>query len=173
MKHERWLTLLCGTLLAFLLSFSCAFCIATGFHLHTDGLVDLRQLALWCAFLSLFCSACDTFRFGGVFVFAVLAAVGAYLWFYGALEQSVEALCETITTRYHNGYRWGILRWSGADLQVVDRIFSGQLILLWHVVFFDLLSHRHRYHQHLFPRYHELKAWLRFLIHQYLHWHTG
>lgn len=128
MKHERWLTFLCGTLLAFLLSFSCTFCIATGFHLHTDGLVDLRQLALWCAFLSLFCSACDTFRFGGVFVFAVLAAVGAYLWFYGALEQSVEALCETITTRYHNGYRWGILRWSGADLQVVDRTMALQLI---------------------------------------------
>lgn len=128
MKHERWLTFLCGTLLAFLLSFSCAFCIATGFNLHTDGLVDLRQLALWCAFLSLVCSACDTFRFGGVFVFVILAAVGAYLWFYGALEQSVEALCETITTRYHNGYCWGILHWSDADLQAVDRTMALQLI---------------------------------------------
>ncbi|MGN1307716.1 MAG: transglutaminaseTgpA domain-containing protein [Faecousia sp.] len=128
MKYEKWLTLLCGTLLAFLLSFSCAFCIATGFDLHADGLVNLRAILLWCVFVSLLCSIFDTFRFGSMVIFVLLALLGVYLSFYGALAESVEALCETISTRYHNGYQWTILRWSEADLQTVDRTMALQLI---------------------------------------------
>ena len=93
MKYEKLLTLLCGTLLAFLLSFSCAFCIATGFDLHADELVDLRAILLWCVLISLLCGVFDTFRFGGIVIFALLALLGVYLWFYGALAESVEALC--------------------------------------------------------------------------------
>lgn len=128
MKYEKLLTLLCGTLLAFLLSFSCAFCIATGFDLHADELVDLRAILLWCVLISLLCGVFDTFRFGGIVIFALLALLGVYLWFYGALAESVEALCETISTRYHNGYQWSILRWSEADLQTVDRTLALQMI---------------------------------------------
>ena len=126
MKHEKGLTLLCGTLLAFVLSFSCTACVATAFELPTEGLADLRTLALWCALISMLCSICHIWRFGGLFIFAALTVFAVYLWFYGTLELSVEALCNTISIRYNNGYHWGILHWSGADLQAVDRTMALQ-----------------------------------------------
>lgn len=128
MKHEKVPSLLCGALLAFLLSFSCTACIATAFELPAAGLADLRQLALWCGLLSLACGICCSFRFGGILSFVLLAASAAYLWFYGDLALSVEALCNTISIRYHRGYHWAILCWSGADLQAVDRTMALQAI---------------------------------------------
>lgn len=127
MKGEKWLTLLCGTLLTFLLSFSCVACIATAFDLHTEGLVDLRALALWCALISFLGSVCYTWRLG-LLLPVLLAALGISLWFYGALELSIEALCNTVSIRYNNGYHWGVLCWSGADLQAVDRTMALQAI---------------------------------------------
>lgn len=128
MKRETWLTLQSGALLAFLLSFSCALCMTTAFDLLSSGLVDLKALVISCALVSLFCSSFNAFRFGGIVIAVLLAAFGAYLWFYDALETSVEALCETISTHYNNGYHWGILRWSAADLQTADRTMALQLI---------------------------------------------
>lgn len=128
MRREKWLTLLSGALLAFLLSFACALCIVTAFELQADELVDLRALAVWCALISLLCGIFNSFRYGGVCIAALLAALSAYLWFYGALESSFEALCHTISIRYNNAYHWGVLRWSGADLQTVDRTMALQLI---------------------------------------------
>ena len=128
MKHEKGSPLLCGVLLAFLFSFSCVFCMATAFDLLTDGLADLRQLALWCALISLLCGISYSIRFGGIVLFAALVLYAAYLWFYGTLELSIEALCNTISTFYNEGYRWGILRWSGTDLQAVGRTMALQVI---------------------------------------------
>lgn len=128
MKHEKVSTLFCGALLAFLLSFSCAACIATAFELPAAGLADLRQLALWCGMISLACGICCSFRFGGILAFVLLSASAAYLWFYGDLALSIEALCNTISIRYNRGYHWGILCWSGTDLQAVDRTMALQAI---------------------------------------------
>lgn len=125
MKREAWLTLLTGTLLSFLLSFSGAFCIATAFDLSADGLVELSPLALWCALFSFFGSLCYTWR-AGFLVPATLAVLAFCLWYYGSLAQSVEALCNTISIRYNNGYHWGILQWSGADLAQIDRTMALQ-----------------------------------------------
>ncbi len=127
MKREAWLTLLTGTLLSFLLSFSGAFCIATAFDLCADGLVKLLPLALWCALFSFFGSLCYTWR-AGLLVPAVLAALALCLWYYGSLAQSVEALCNTVSIRYNNGYHWGVLQWSGADLTQTDRTMALQAI---------------------------------------------
>lgn len=127
MKREAWLTLLTGTLLSFLLSFSGTFCIATAFDLYADGLANLLSLALWCALISLLGSLCYTWRMGFI-VPAALAVLAFCLWYYGSLAQSVEALCNTISIRYNNGYHWGILQWSGADLAQIDRTMALQAV---------------------------------------------
>ena len=62
MRREKVLTLLSGFLLAFLLSFSGVLCVVTGFSLSSQGLADLRVLALWCAAVSLVFSTCYTWR---------------------------------------------------------------------------------------------------------------
>ena len=46
MRREKVLTLLSGFLLSFLLSFSGVLCVVTGFSLSSQGLADLRVLAL-------------------------------------------------------------------------------------------------------------------------------
>ena len=46
MRREKALTLLSSFLLSFLLSFSGVLCVVTGFSLSSQGLADLRVLAL-------------------------------------------------------------------------------------------------------------------------------
>lgn len=120
MRREKVLTLLSGFLLAFLLSFSGVLCVSTGFLLSSQGLADLRVLALWCAAVSLVFSACYTWR-AGLLVPALLVLLALGFWFYGGLELSVEALCNTVSKRYNNVYHWGVVRWSGMELEDVSR----------------------------------------------------
>ena len=123
MRREKVLTLLSGFLLSFLLSFSGVLCVATGFSLSSQGLADLRVLALWCAAVSLVFSACYTWR-AGLAVPAALVLLALGFWFYGGLELSIEALCNTVSKRYNNAYHWGVVRWSGAELEDVSRTLA-------------------------------------------------
>ena len=123
MRREKVLTLLSGFLLAFLLSFSGVLCVATGFSLSSQGLADLRVLALWCAAISLVFSACYTWR-AGLAVPAALVLLALGFWFYGGLELSIEALCNTVSRRYNNAYHWGVVRWSGTELEDVSRTLA-------------------------------------------------
>ena len=123
MRREKALTLLSGFLLSFLLSFSGVLCISAAFLLSSQGLADLRVLALWCAAVSLVFSACYTWR-AGLLVPALLVLLGLGFWFYCDLELSIEALCNTVSTRYNNAYHCGIVHWSGTELEDVSRTLA-------------------------------------------------
>ncbi len=127
MRREKWLTVLTGSLLSFLLSFACAACIATAFDIAADGLADLRQIALWCALISLLGSIFNTWRYG-VLLVGALAILAVICWRFTSLEISIEALLNTISKRYHNGYGWQIIQWSDADLLSADRTMALQAI---------------------------------------------
>lgn len=125
MKHEKWVTFLIGTVLTFMLSFSCAGCIAGAFELGRYA--DLTQVALWCAIISVICNFLPTVRVGWLTPI-LLAAFAILSWKYGDLERSLKALLHSISVYCDEGYGCGILEWKDLNPKQIDRTLALQAI---------------------------------------------
>lgn len=113
MKAERRFTMLWAAVLAFLISFGSVGCLRTGMRM------ECQSLLLCCAAGSIFWVLCLRFRLT-VGALCACALAGGYLWRKGILDLSTEALIANVSTLYDQGYGWGILRWSDADLTTAD-----------------------------------------------------
>ena len=113
MKAERRFTMLWAAVLAFAISCGSVGCLTTGMRM------ECAPLLLCCAIGSLFWVVCLRFRLT-VGALCMVALAGGYLWRKGALDLSAEVLLSNITTLYDQGYGWGIVRWTDADLTQAD-----------------------------------------------------
>ena len=105
MKNEKLVTCVQSTFLAFLLSFSGLACLVSGFGL---GVVDLRQVALWCLLSALVSSVCFTLKLG-LLPPGVVAITLGYLWQSGKLLKSANWLLKRILWQYEIIYHWGLI----------------------------------------------------------------
>ncbi len=111
MKAERIYTTLWAALLAFLIGFGAALCLASGMKLPG---ISLGSLALCCTIISMVCAVAVSLRFV-LPLLGAAALLGGYFWNQGALRTASYAVLEHISFLYHQGYGWGYLDF--ADIQ--------------------------------------------------------
>lgn len=112
MKREKWFSVVCAAVLAFLVSFGAVGCMTTGFFM-TD--VPLAAVGLCCALCAAVCALCTALRLGWIPCLAggVLTLV---LLIWGDLGVSFETLIFRISDLYDRGYGWGVVTWSDREL---------------------------------------------------------
>ena len=103
MKNEKAITCLQSVILAFLLSFSGIACLVSGFGL---GIIDLRQLAVWCLLSATVSGVCFSLKLGLLPPGVAAVALG-YLLQSGKLGKSANWLIKRILWEYEINYRWG------------------------------------------------------------------
>lgn len=104
-KGNFLITPILSSILSFLLSFSAAACLVTGFDMG----VDLGTLALWCIVAAVLGSVFCTLPMQFV-PFLAAGITGSVLWITGELETSVYALLYRLSRQYNAVHSWGILR---------------------------------------------------------------
>jgi hypothetical protein len=124
MKHEKKLTCLMAGVMAFVIGFASIGCLSTAFSMQAD----MALLGWICAFWAAFSAICFYFRWGGTVFLCVSAILLGFLTKEGTAESQLEALLFRISSFYDGGYGWGVIYWTGPDLQ--DISVSGGLILV-------------------------------------------
>ena len=112
MKHEKKLSCIVGSVLAFAIALAGIGCIDSAFSLNADMERLSAYLVLWAAL----CGFCFYFRRGGTVFICICAILTGFLLREGTLEQEVESLLFHLSRFYDSGYGCGIIYWSRADL---------------------------------------------------------
>ena len=115
MKHEKKLSCLLGSVLAFVIALAGIGCIDSAFELYAQLDILGLYLALWAAF----CGVCFYFRRGGTVFLCICAILLGFLIREGTLEQEVESLLFHLTRIYNKGYGCGIIYWTSSELHTV------------------------------------------------------
>ena len=124
MKHEKKLSCLLGSVLAFVIALAGIGCIDSAFELYAQLDILGLYLALWAAF----CGVCFYFRRGGTVFLCICAILLGFLIREGTLEQEVESLLFHLTRIYNKGYGCGIIYWTSSELHTVA--VDGGLIVI-------------------------------------------
>ena len=111
MKHEKKLSCVVGSVLAFVIALAGIGCIDSAFSLNADMELLGGYLVLWAAL----CGICFYFRRGGTVFLCICAVLAGFLLREGTLEQEVESLLYHLSKFYDGGYGCGIIYWSTAD----------------------------------------------------------
>ena len=115
MKHEKKLSCLLGSVLAFIIALAGIGCIDSAFELYADLELLGLYLALWAAF----CGVCFYFRRGGTVFLCICAILLGFLIREGTLEQEVESLLFHLSRIYNKGYGCGVIYWTSSKLHAV------------------------------------------------------
>lgn len=138
MKKQKAISYLIAWAMSTLLSFSGAACIVTGFEI---GPANLWIIALVLAVYAAVSGAVIFYaRSGWIFLgYGVVSLLALYdAWHNGGLEVSLEKLVYSLSSRYHMGYGWPVIRWSNVNL--TDVPLDGSLILLGCMVVLVVLT---------------------------------
>lgn len=125
MKREQWISRGIALVMAFILTLAGVGCMVTGFDLSAD-MTTLAWNILIAAVIAVLASS---FGKGNFILVAVLALFLNHHWYSGDLESSIEALIYTISVRFNNAYRWGIIFWGdtlpeGESLELALSVLS-------------------------------------------------
>ena len=126
MKADRLLTGVEAAITGFLLGFSALACLSTAFPMP---LVDLWELAMYCALAAVLCGMCCSFRLG-LIPLGILALAAGFLWKSGILVEGLEALLNKLTRVYHSGYGWNIIRWSHRTAEEMEVTLPSMIYIL-------------------------------------------
>lgn len=105
MRSKKLLMALLAATVAFLTSFGCVGCVATGFGMTAD----MGAVAFWCGAAALVSSILFLWPLDLVPLCGV-AATGVYLWFAGGMKLSFQAVIYRISRKYNARYGWGVIR---------------------------------------------------------------
>ncbi len=132
MRREKMITALWAAVFSFLLSFSAVAGLVSAFQMQ----VSVATLAWVCLFASLLGAACYSLPLGLLPPAALALGLG-YYYNTGALAQSAESLLYRLSRQYHQGYGWGIIRWSGRVAEEMEQTLPLILCLLgvWIAIF--------------------------------------
>ncbi len=112
MKSDKIFTVFWGFLISFALGFACSACLATAFA--TELSVNMKELALWCAFYALLASVCFTFRMSLPFVAFSLILVYIFCK-YTDFVHCIQSTVFRLSVLFDEGYSWGVVPWGTAD----------------------------------------------------------
>ncbi len=116
MRHEKWISIFAGTILAFGAAAGSAGCLVTGMSLDAVG---MTAVVITCAVTAAVFSLALGSRLGlPALLLAILGT--AWLWHAGPLEASLELLVREISYIYHSAYGMPVLRWSDGTLAGAD-----------------------------------------------------
>ena len=106
MKHEKSLTLLIASVLAFSVSFGAVGCIASAFHLTLEW--DISGF-LVCLLFSILSAALFSARYGGLIFICLTALIWGYLYHDGRAAEQFCQLLYQLTEVYDRAYGCGVL----------------------------------------------------------------
>ena len=112
MGREKLRSAFWAAVIATTATFGSVGCMVTGLWLEN---VKLWLLAVVCAVSAVAGAVCFQSKLRRL-PLCVLALLGIFFWMNGSLSLSAERLLCHISDLYDQGYGWGILRWSDADL---------------------------------------------------------
>lgn len=116
MKHEKQLTILAASALAFVTAWGAVGCLVSAFDL------DLAYSAIpVCAFSALICTILLSFRHGGTVLLCLLALAVGYIYHDGRAAAQFWQLLHRLTTIYDRAYGWGVLQVSDSSM---DALFA-------------------------------------------------
>ena len=128
MKHEKLMSCLWATLLAFLLGFGSTACMVTGLALPAD----LLWLACGCAVGALIAAVCFTVRRGFLILSGITAVNFLILAFSSRFWNQFRAMCYSAVAYYNRGYGIPIPNWINgqtAESQLLPLLLIGGLVM--------------------------------------------
>lgn len=106
MKSKIWTNHLIGSVFAFVLSVSAVGNLVTGYNLEVKS---ISAIFLWCACCAFVSALLFRFKYGGTVLLCTTVLLAPVIWKEGLLWEQLQSLSHTISTHYHEIYRWPVL----------------------------------------------------------------
>ena len=106
MKSKIWTNHLIGSVFAFVLSVSAVGNLVTGYNLEVKS---ISAIFLWCACCAFVSALLFRFKFGGAVLLCLIVLLAPVIWKEGLLWEQLQSLSHTISSHYHEVYRWPVL----------------------------------------------------------------